>query len=313
MNTRKHPEPELLMAYQQNPEAEQYAHIALHLAQCSQCRHQLSTSARLKELYPAIDSTHISAAQQQVVDELLYGDISNPALEKNRDSIRNNPLMLKSALHSLSAKYEAQDNLQQLQPEKPQPVKDHKPDPVQGWLGRMTDYIKVNSNTWLTASITAVVTLTVTLFMMPGGDLVNPVTNDGSSVTIASYQDDGQIRFMPRQSMPGIGFFSAAKHGSKPYDNIHIHYVAEDELLIKWAAVQNASAYELTLYRYSQGEKKLLHKEKTVHTSTRVQLKPRPFNQRYEWVLSGTTTDDQSFITSGGFIIQLEAPQKGLL
>ncbi len=300
MSPQSHPEPDALLAYQRDPSRDQYAEIALHLAQCPACREQLQTAAWLQSGFRHIEATTIDARQQEIVEDFVHGQHPPAAREQYRQSIRADSNMLKSALHSLAADAEARD---------------HGPAPSLGntstdhvmqrtrlfaWLGTLRDWLDFRSPTWITASLSAALTLGVVLVVL---QLQVPGGSSGQRLSIASYQDDAAVYFDAGQAIPGIGFFNTAAVERQPFAPAEVSLDDDNLLQLRWQPVQRAQHYRLQVYRFHQGERQLLHEVQTEANSASIKLVEPPVSARYEWVLSGPTVDDQSFSTRGGFVI----------
>lgn len=294
MNERRHPDHVLLNAYAHQPDADDFRQVSLHLLRCKECRDQVNLSNQIKTGFTSLHSEPCSDEQQRTVDDFLYNENSDQHQQQLKQQIRSDPQMLKSVLFSLSHRAQQKESLTVSQP-----LKSHKPS--RNWIGMINEWLQLQSSTWATMSITAVVTLALTIFMLQQHSF-DP--DAGAGIRIASYQDNNVIRFFPREQLPGIGFFSGAKHSSLPFQNIRISTNEKQMLELSWEPVKSASAYELNLFRFTKGEKKLLETFKTTDILIHYQLGIEDYSQRFEWVLSGNTTDDKNFITTGGFIVQ---------
>lgn len=295
MTINQHPDDELLKAYSQQPEADEFKQVSLHLLNCRECREQIELSQKLKHDYRILQSEQCSEGQQSVVDDFLYNENSPAQHERLKLSIRKDPQLLKSALFSLS--HRARDR---------QAVVDQDPllaqSPSSGnWMETISEWFRWQTSTWATVSLTAVVTLTLTIMMIqPQG--IAP--NDIEGVSIASYQDNNSIRFLSRNQLPGIGFFNAARQSTRPFENMQIKSKDNQTLEMTWKPVELATSYELSLFKISGGKKILLETFKAATTRADYSLAAEDYNQRFEWVLTGFTSDDQTFITEGGFVVQ---------
>lgn len=294
MNENQHPDHALLNAYAHQPDADESRQVSLHLLGCKECRDQVNLSNRLKSDFASFPSERCSDDQQRVVDDFLYNENSGQQQQRLKQQIHNDPQMLKSALFSLSQRVQQKEAINISQP-----VKSHRPS--RNWIGMIYEWFHLQSSAWATVSITAAVTLALTVFILQQHSL-DP--NAGESLSIASYQDNNVIRFFPRDQLPGIGFFNGVMQSSQPFQNMQISSEQNQMLELSWEAVKSASAYELSLFRFSKGEKKLLETFKTADTQIQFQLGADDYKQRFEWVLSGHTTDDKTFVTSGGFVVQ---------
>lgn len=291
MNNMPHLDEQTLAAYLQQPDAVESKAINLHLASCKQCRQQITLSNRLKTAFASIDQQASNEQQQQIVDDFLYGHLSTDEIDKVKQTIKNDPILLRSALFSLSHR----------QPDALKPGRSEKKQlETQDWLNQLKDWFQWQTSAWASVAITAVVTVSLTVFVLHNRNAELPMDQ---SVAIASYQDDNVIRFVPKDSMPGIGFFTGAQHYSRPFQGMQISYSDKQQLQLEWEPIDKASTYELDIYRFSQGEKQLHDNLSTDQTHASINLTADDYNQRYEWVLSGQTNDDKNFITTGGFIV----------
>ncbi len=290
MNFDQHPDDELLQAYQQEPAADRFIEVSLHLASCADCRQQLARVQNLRSIYRYIESETLSDEQQQRVEEFTQQSLSEEDYAAARDEIRNNPGMLKSALYSLSM---PQDVL-------PHSIPANAPDNENSFMSQLIEWFNWPTPAWAGFAAGAVITLTVSVLLLGNSMLQHGAT---SSINIASYQDSKSMRFIPQQTVPGIGFFSAANNYAKPYDNLLISVDDDHQLQMQWQPVDNATQYQISVYRFSDGDKQLVEKVTTRNTYASIQLQLESFNQRFEWTLSGNTSQQEVFITSGGFVI----------
>lgn len=301
MNTQMHPDHSQLNAYAFQPEADELSHVGLHLAGCKQCRDEVMLSSRLQANFATIADEACSAEQQQLVDDYLYNDKNTPRSEHLKQVIRDNPLLLKSTLHSLS-----HSSTQTVSQAISQP---QQASARQSFFSLCIQWFQALTSTWTLVGATAIITLALTVLVMQQSAL-NLAPAD--PVSIASYQDNKRVRFFPRDQLPGIGFFSGAMQSSETYRNIDIKIDANHSLVLNWHPVNNALEYEISLFHFLRGEKKLIDTFKTHQTSGLFKLEQNGYNQRYEWVLSGHTTDDKTFITSGGFVLQKRESESDL-
>lgn len=297
MNESKHPDHALLNAYAHQPDDEDFRQVSLHLLGCKQCRDEVNLSSRLKSDFCSLDYGQCTEDQQRVVEDFLYSEKSIQQQQQLKQKILNDPVLLKSALFSLSHRTRQNETLPGSHP-----VNSQKP--AKGWFGVINEWLVMQTSTWATMGVTAVVTLSITVFLLQQHSFDSNATDN---ISIASYQDNDVIRFFPRDQLPGIGFFNGAMQSSQSYQNLQISSDQHQMLKLSWKPVESASTYEFILYRFSRGEKKLLETFKTRETFTHFQLGTADYNQRFEWVLSGHTSDDRTFVTSGGFIVQKQS------
>jgi hypothetical protein len=302
MNSTEHPDLEQLLDYQQQPDADRFREVSLHLASCRDCRQQLNTALQLKRLYPMLSQVPIREDQQQRVEQFLFTDMPQGAQAELRNQIVNDPAMLRSALHALVAKSESESQqAPSVVPDSP-PANPRSQSMRPGWMERLSDWLGWQSNLWVTASVSILISAGLVYMMMQNVSQTTFGSQSGA-ITISAYQDDNRVHFAPRESAPGIGFFNSARHSTRLYGNLSIKKATNGGLELQWPAVADASGYELKVYRYQAGEKHLVDRVSTTQTHAIVDVQAQPQAVRYEWVLSGLTNDDQSFMTSGGFVL----------
>jgi len=293
MNEHKHPNSALLDAYTKRPDAEEFRQVSLHLLHCKSCRDQVELSSRLRRQFSTLDSNSLTDEQQAIVDDFLYWEKSAQDQQRLKQVIRNDPQLLKSALFTLSHQYTKDDAYQPTERVQPQ-------NEELNWLTRLSGWLHWQTSTWVSAGVTALVTMTVTVLLLQPYD---SGSNKENEVSIASFQDNPVMRFFPAQQLPGIGFFTGAAQNTSPYQGMHVSANAQQLLELNWPPVENASSYRLNLYRFADGEKTLVQSVETKDTQMRYSLQAEDFDHRFEWVLSGNTTDDEHFVSLGGFVI----------
>lgn len=286
-NSVKHPDESDLMDYLTQPDSVDCSDISLHLAVCAECREQLNSMSRLKVGAGALSSGSCDEQQQQKVDDFMYAELAAPEKEALMVEIKNDPVMLKSALHSLSQQTDKSELILQNKPQLSLSEEEHS-----GWLKNLI-------SSWLAIPLTAFATLMITILVFQ----IFGIAEQNNGISIASYQDNKTIRFLSQTKMPGIGFFSSARQQSEPFENLSISLSDRNELKLGWNPVKHAKDYNLSISRYSDGAKTTLKKMSTSQTHTTIPLTEPDFNRRLEWTLSGDTTQGKTFITSGGFVI----------
>lgn len=291
MKLNQHPDDQQLQAYLQEPEADRFIDISLHLASCVDCRQQLAGMQKFKSIYHQLKGVALSDQQQQRVDEFTQQSLSREDYAVAQEEIRAHPAMLKSALYSLS-----------LQPVAVQAGSTQRTSAIKNqssFIARLIEWFNWPMPQWSSVALASVITLMVTLVV--DNTMLQQAAN--TSLQISSYQDSENMRFIPPQTVPGIGFFSAAKNYTKPYQGLQVSLDQNQQLQLQWQAVDEATQYQVALYRFSNGNKQLVKKVTTQNTYAALQLQLESFNQRFEWTLSGSTSQQVSFITSGGFVI----------
>lgn len=291
MKLNQHPDDQQLQAYLQEPEADRFIDISLHLASCVDCRQQLAGMQKFKSIYRQLKGVVLSNQQQQRVDEFTQQSLSREDYAVAQEEIRAHPAMLKSALYSLS-----------LQPVAVQAGSTQTTSAIKNqssFITRLIEWFNWPMPLWSGVALASVITMMVTLVV--DNTMLQQAAN--TSLQISSYQDSENMRFIPPQTVPGIGFFSAAKNYTKPYQGLQVSLDQNQQLQLQWQAVDEATQYQVALYRFSNGNKQLVKKVTTQNTYASLQLQLESFNQRFEWTLSGSTSQQVSFTTSGGFVI----------
>ena len=101
MNGVEHPESEQLIAYSEQPESVEHQAVGLHLASCGQCRMDLETSTNLRR-HAGWISTNLTELSDEIegeMSDLLNNRLSGQAAAELRERIKQNPAMLREALH----------------------------------------------------------------------------------------------------------------------------------------------------------------------------------------------------------------------
>ena len=295
-SSQSHPSEDSLKAFMEQVDSNQSADISLHLAECLSCREQVSTMSRLKMSAEHLKHENVDEDQQQILEDFLYAKLPEQQQELLKQKIKNNPLLLKEALMTLS---QQQFETEQFNSE---PTKFHGKE-TNSFLDKVKQWLHSESKNWLSIPVTAVATLLLAVVVFQGTGL----NNSQQQISVASFQDHNVIRFIPRNKLPGIGFFSSSNQYSEPYENIIITLNDNSQLALEWQPVNKASEYNLTISRYSEGSKQLREEVKTWQTHATIKLTEADYNQRFEWTLSGKTTDDESFVTTGGFVMNRTA------
>ena len=244
--------------------------------------------SRLKERSAVLTRENCDEQQQQIVNDFIYGELPENKKDTVKSQIKTDRIMLKSALHSLSHQVEnetfaGENQLQSSSKE---------------WT--LTEWLQNLTASWLTIPVMAVATIMLTALVF---QLFSVLNEQHDEITIASFQDNNNIRYLAQNRMPGIGFFTSARQQSEPYQNIQISLNDNRLLQLEWQTVKNAQDYNLKLSSYSKGNKSVREKITTLHTQTTIKLTDADFNRRFEWILSGDTSDGKTFITSGGFVL----------
>jgi len=282
-----HPSSDQLGAYLQAPDAPQQRSVARHLIDCVECRNELSALAQLQSLEVHVVAEDITETQQQEVDDFVYGSAQhkNAAL---RAKIRLHPAMLKSALYALAQEATIA----------PSSAAEAKTPVPANWLSALRRQLHEFHAGWLTIPATALTTLVLVLLLMPA---FSPTS---TPQLLTAWQDDPQLYFVPASQMPGIGFFSPAKQRSQAFSGMKIKLQENDKLTLNWPVIEGAKHYRLTLYRFHGGKKTVLKSVDIAQAEATLVLPEAAANQRFEWMLTGETADNERFVTRGGFVLR---------
>lgn len=296
-STQQHPDEQSLVAYLGGADKAHEDEVSLHLAACASCRDQVSAMIRLRSAAAELHTEIRDEARQQLVNDFVYGGASSVETEALKQAIKADDGLLKSALYSLSSKVEYSQNATS-GIERREGRRLHWPAWLRQWPGFPVQ-------TWTLVGATALITLMLTVVVQA------LIPSPERGIAIASYRDDSRIRFAAGDSLPGIGFFSGAQQQSEKFDGMLIDLRQKQWLSFEWPTVRSALDYRLDLYRFSAGERIQLDGIDTRRTQVRIRLPRVQINQRYEWTLSGHTTDNKTFQTSGGFVLLGESGTEG--
>ena len=308
MNTTTHPNTEALAAFLADPQAAEFEELSLHLASCGDCRSQVKVLSALQENPAIIDSAYRQPAagdtadleqamQQQQIEYYVDGQLQGEEKQHTATLLQDNPLALKAALHyachSSAMRGKAAGSLNgSTSGQRSKNRREHL-----AFMTAVRHWLRLRTPVWLAVPTTAIVTVTLLLVLLPR------TPHYAGDFTIASYQDNAVIQFQKKNQSPGIGFFSNAHKTIKPYNNMQVKLVSGHSIALFWPAVEKAKSYTLRLQMFKNGQKITLGEVTTTTTHAEFTNIDTNANLRYEWVLSGETTDKKTFYTSGGFVI----------
>ncbi len=300
MNQSTHPSTALLADYIDTPESTDFNVLRQHLSQCTECRNLTMKLTKLNH-----NITHY-------LPRFLEPELK-PGLELDNQN------ELKSALHAAthsaamhrhlnSTVYkEVTPHIDQAHPQnhiKNSAAKTTKPNkpPRKGLIEKITDFLTLAPPVWISIPVTATFVFTLTLMFFPASD-------KRADITLVAYQDNPLVVFdiVGQVVPPGIGFFNDfyknANQKQEPFNSISVALKKDDSLHMKWSPITNASSYIINLYLIDGADKKLIGELK-VKTEEAVFLDSGlQSGRRYEWLITGKTTDNFSFETKGGFIV----------
>lgn len=294
---KDHPELEVLNKYLINSAAAEFSELRLHLAQCSECRAQVDGLKALSHISQLPTDT-LTETQHQQIHDYIFDDLSldanqNDQRKKTEQFIHSNPSAMKAALHITSNKA-LQDRLDATTaPAFHESSTNNVFSTFSGYLKSLFSY---QTPLWISAPLTAalVALLSLNLFEQ---------NSTQKAYTIASYQDNAIIQFRSKDDLPGIGFFAKSEVSSTAYDGLQVTVSDNRHFEIRWPAISNAVKYKLRLHRFNQGNKSLVSDITTDSTSVIIETEFVEIFSRYEWALTGETSDERTFMAKGGFVI----------
>jgi len=196
---------------------------------------------------------------------------------------------LKAALY-LSSQASA---INRMAEQKSAPLSQAKPPSLTSWWRKLGEFLPRWEYAALTASLTLAIILSVSLSQQRHG------------THIVAYSDNPVLVFKKIKSdTPGIGFFSDAINSSRNYSGVVFKAQGNDNWSAEWPQIAGAESYLLQLYRVVNGRNELLFEERSRNTSVTIRDLTLAKHVRYEWKLSGDTTNQDRFSTNGGFVIQ---------
>lgn len=293
MSKDQHPELEQLIDYMELPDSADQQ-TALHLARCSECRQHLSNLLNLREQLKSLATANNRSSQSALNSEEEKAIVGNSLSHEQLGRIKRDKHSLKAALY-LSSQAHAMTAAASTTPPSAKPKLAEK-----SLLGRMTAWLSASmaaAPRWEYGAMAATLMLAVLL-----GFALFPQTK---SSDIIAYSDNPVMVFKQiKHNTPGMGFFSDAVNVSQAYPGIQIQQNHAKQWLVTWPEVDNAKDYVLQMYQFDNGARKLLFEEKTHNSSSKIEHFALQSQHRYEWKLSGTTTDQRRFSASGGFVVR---------
>ena len=301
MTVSNHPELATLKDYLANSAADEFAALRLHLAQCGECRELVSGLSGviiMSQHLPAAADGALSDQQHQQIADYIDGHLTAAEGQQQQEFIQTSAAAMKAALHYASHKAAMDRGLATSAANAPQSNSKRASQPQ--WFdvwGQLKKLVTLQAPVWFTVPATAalVALLSINLFNQPASDNAN--------YTIAGYQDNPVMQFRAKESQPGIGFFARPSQSSEPYKAIKVSLSGDKRFTIQWPPVTGATIYTLRLQMFNQGSKQVVGEVTTKTNSAVITADLENIAHRYEWVLSGETSDNRAFISSGGFVI----------
>ena len=329
MNNNSHPDKDSLYAFLENQDD---TNVSLHLASCATCRQEVANLTSLSQQLLRYRRKHSSGVEsvktQDKLNNILHGDISQQQREAFKLELQNDKQLLREALHfashstamktSLGSDNVTNNNFNSENNNAQQAARSHTTNVdtspsssnsypnnspnklLKTFAQRCKNYISWQPPLWSVATVTAclIISLTVNLQIM------NAASTD---LAIVAYQDNPVMTFTSQQdNTPGIGFFSNIHSSTQSFSNVQISQFDSDTLVMSWPNVHNANDYTLSLFQITSGDRLLVNEQKVKTNSATFSTTPLQLsniNSRFEWTLTGVTTDNKSFRALGGFII----------
>ena len=284
-----------------------YQEVLDHLANCEECRNQVSMISALQDRWPDISQqSELSDEENQLICDYIDGSLQHEEAQAVKQLIDTRPDAMKAALHYQSHSDQMQATLTRNADacERVQPVTIDSESTPSSFRHSISQLFRFRSPMIYTMALTASLFAAILVLLQL------PVMQQ-DRIMIASYQDNPTIQFTDQNKLPGIGFFSQSGSDSKPFEDITIELIAENTIKISWPEVTGATLYKLRIQVFNQGKKTVLKENSTRANHTTFQLEPGKLNmadksghnKRYEWVLYGNTEDDRVFYASGGFVV----------
>lgn len=293
MEPSEHPADQLIQDYLKAPDAAAFAGLRLHLASCRHCRRRTEMTAMLRDHGHWLES-EITETDPRVAD-LVAGRLDAGQTSRLRQEIKNDPAALRAALHFAShaqAMHEITADKKRGQ------------SPWSMSLALLKRWLSFEAPLWQMAPALAVV-MTVAVLVFNQIDS----RQSGRRIEIVTFQDNAVLQFAGHESQPGIGFFSQQGANAEPFDGMTIELLENDRLRLSWPEIPGASDYNLKLQVFRDGETHVLTRQTLGSTVVELQLEEPLTQHRYEWILSGDTSDNRSFQTNGGFVITRKQAQ----
>ncbi|MFV1984141.1 MAG: hypothetical protein ACC657_11425 [Thiohalomonadales bacterium] len=305
MKTDTHPETVDIIAFLENPESSEFTDLELHLATCSDCRKQINTLTELqsniqspeflqqlmqqeKNISPELKATFSEQKIEQYVDQ----NLSEKEFLNIDNLVKENPQALKTALHYASHQSAMQRELTESSSNN-KAITSTRHFSIYHLLKK---YLTFSTPAWLMVPVTAFASVVV-IFIMS-----SQFIKQDNTMIIASYQDNAIIQFRSGKIQPGIGFFRNTSKKIKPFSNMKIELLNNSNLVFTWPKVENATSYLMRLQTIKQDRIIILDEVTSLNNRTEFKNLKLENNQRYQWILTGKTTANEIFSTSGGFV-----------
>ena len=123
------------------------------------------------------------------------------------------------------------------------------------------------------------------------------------ALQLAAYRDDPGLHFGDEEQPQGLGFFTGATVRSEPYAGVHFDTKRNGDVTAQWSPIAKATEYRFRIFGLNDSTPVAVLDVRTGGTSVAVPSAALQPGKRYEWQVSGTTTEGSHFSTSGGFVV----------
>ncbi len=300
-----------LLAYLESPSAADYSELRLHLAGCKQCRASVEQLKQLQSRIrqsPEITSSNFenqftATVEEQLIEQYVDGALAGAEHRQIKSLLQQQPQALKAALH-YAGQRAAMDRAgidknvasHEVALNNMAPQQNEYRSAQQTLINKLANFFELRPPIWLSVPATAMAMLAIIVLVYPS------TSPTGDNMAIASYQDNAVIRFQDINQPPGIGFFSKAQRTSKPYEAMQVT-LKKNSLNLQWPVVDNATSYNVSVYIINEGQRLTISEQSSNSNNLAINNFKAQIGKRYEWQLTGETSDAKTFTASGGFVI----------
>lgn len=292
----KHPLLETLIGYSESPAKDEYAAVRRHLLVCGQCRQSVQRLNGLKRavqhLPESINDTDYdhSVEYEEKIAKYVDKQLDDVEREDVKKKLYGDPKAMKSALHYAAHSHAMKSALS----EKPKKADSTKSELVSKLASVLLWHREISLPVPLALAAS---------FMLCVAIVSQLYVDNETSALLAPYQDNPVITFQDK-ALPSdsIGFFSQSIERSQPYHGVEMRLDSEDTLRVTWPPVDQATGYRFELHRVGNGGLEPVASVTTIETIVELSAIQLAKGYRYEWRLSGETTQ-YSFHTIGGFVV----------
>lgn len=282
MTDHDHPHDAEMRAYLDSPADARFVELRRHLMTCAQCRQQLDTMQQLVDNYAYLPG--MTMAANDVTE--LHQQVD----KKTGNYSRQGPELREALFYTLNRQADPVGAIIEGSESKQSTG-------FSRFWQTIVDTLTLETPLSRAVAVTAILVLGIAL-------IIQLPAMKTSQLKLITFQDDAQL-YMTGQNLPGMGFFHEAQAQVKPFTKpefkLHGH-----ELLVHWSEIESAESYLFEVYAYRQGHRELLGSMTTFSPEVAVAITPQMYNKRLEWHISGQTSDERKFSTSGGLVIGSE-------